>query len=423
VAAFALAPCPSFGCALDLTVVTGISRAATVGLFFRSLFHIESKLSCPKMIFYKDAMRLVLPLSICLWTAAASQGPASMSQNSLGSSLPLVINTWSGPFTGATDAAFSILRTFDATALDAVVLGCSYCEANQCDGSVGFGGSPDEECETTLDALLIDGETLNVGAVAGLRRVKNAIGVARAVLEHTDHSLIVGDAATKFAVENGFGEEDLDSEESVALCKAWKQGGCQPNYRRGVIPDETQECGPYRPVPSEDLLPSFGGPASQAVLAARSENGGVPATSHDTISMIAISSDGKMAAGTSTNGLTHKIPGRVGDGPIAGSGSYVDSEVGGCGATGDGDVMMRFLPCYQAVESMRRGLTPQEAADDAVARMVKKYPHARTGVVVVDKGGQHAGAASGWNFSYSYRGSDMQRSKVVKVLPLQPGPR
>jgi N4-(beta-N-acetylglucosaminyl)-L-asparaginase len=140
--------------------------------------------------------------------------------------------------------------------------------------------------------------------------------------------------------------------------------------------------------------------------------------SHDTISMIAIHASGSMAAGTSTNGASHKVPGRVGDGPIVGSGSYVDGDVGGCGATGDGDVMMRFLPCYQAVENLRRGMTPRRAAEDVVARMLRKYPAVSSGVVVVDAAGNHGGAGSGWTFTYALRGGSMNATRVVQVPPL-----
>jgi N4-(beta-N-acetylglucosaminyl)-L-asparaginase len=147
----------------------------------------------------------------------------------------------------------------------------------------------------------------------------------------------------------------------------------------------------------------------------------VGAVSHDTISMVVIEGAGVRAAGTSTNGAAFKVPGRVGDGPIVGSGSYVDGDVGGCGATGDGDIMMRFLPCYQAVENLRRGMSPTEAAEDAVQRMVRKYPKMSSGVVVVDRKGNHGAAASGWTFTYSFRGGKMDAAKVVTVPPLQVG--
>lgn len=318
--------------------------------------------------------------------------------------LPMVINTWGGPFTVATDAAYLSLISPSA-ALDAVELGCRTCEQNQCDGSVGFGGSPDEQCETTLDAMIMDGTTMKAGAVAGLRRVKNAIGVARHVLEHTEHTLLAGDQATAFAVENGFVEEHLSTEASVASCQAWREGACQPNYRINVTPNATESCGPYKPARLDAGLERLIAPD------------GVH-TSHDTISMIAIDKAGIMAAGTSTNGASHKVPGRVGDGPITGSASYVDGEVGGCGATGDGDIMMRFLPCYQAVENLRRGMTPQAAAEDSVKRMLRKYPNVASGIVVVNNKGEHGGAASGWTFTYAFRGANMNETQVVSVQPL-----
>ncbi|TRX94262.1 hypothetical protein FHL15_004729 [Xylaria flabelliformis] len=330
----------------------------------------------------------------------ASANVNSSDGNSPG--LPLVINTWGGPFTAATDAAYLSLVNAQTTALDAVELGCSTCEANQCDGSVGYGGSPDENCETTLDAMIMDGTTMKSGSVAALRRIKNAIGVARAVLEHTTHTMLAGELATDFAVSNGFVAENLTTPESAASCAEWKAGGCQPNYRINTTPDPTSSCGPYSPVQlnssSEDYTSRLQG--------------------HDTISMIVLHTSGTMAAGTSTNGASRKVPGRVGDGPITGSGSYVDGDVGGCGATGDGDVMMRFLPCYQAVESLRLGMTPQAAAEDAVRRMVRKYPDVQSGIVVVNNKGEHGGAGSGWTFTYAYRGGSMNETVVVSVPPL-----
>ncbi|KAK3313179.1 nucleophile aminohydrolase [Apodospora peruviana] len=339
-----------------------------------------------------------------LWPGANCQPPASSPLPLL----PFVINTWAGPFTAATDAAYlSLLSKADSSAINAVELGCATCERNQCDGTVGFGGSPDEDCETTLDAMIMDGTSMKSGAVAGLRRIRDAVSVARHVLQHTRHSLLVGDQATSFAVENGFVEEDLSTAQSKAMCDEWRAGGCQANYRLNVLPDPSLSCGPYTPVRPSGLLSEGTGRV-----------GGGSQSSHDTISMVAIDISGAMAAGTSTNGASHKVPGRVGDGPIVGSGSYVDGEVGGCGATGDGDVMMRFLPCYQAVENLRRGMAPQEAAEDVVRRMLRKYPTMQSGIVVVDSKGRHGGAASGWTFTYAFRGGDMDATEVVTVPPV-----
>ncbi|KAK3897439.1 nucleophile aminohydrolase, partial [Staphylotrichum tortipilum] len=275
----------------------------------------------------------------------------------------------------------------------------------QCDGTVGFGGSPDEACETTLDALLMDGGSMRSGAVAGLRRVRDAVAVARAVMEYTTHSLLVGDLATRFAVEMGLGPEgDLSTEESRQRCEGWREGGCKGNYRVGVLPDPGTSCGPYRPL-GEGVMGRGEGRTGQA--------------SHDTISMVVIDAAGRMAAGTSTNGAAFKVPGRVGDGPIVGSGSYVDGEVGGCGATGDGDLMMRFLPCYQAVENLRRGMTPTEAAEDAVRRLLRRFPKISSGIVVVNNKGEHGGAGSGWTFTYAFRGGVMNATEIVSVPPTQ----
>lgn len=324
---------------------------------------------------------------------------------------PMVINTWGGPFTAATDAAYQALLKPGTSALDAVEIGCATCETNQCDGSVGFGGSPGENCETTLDAMIMDGVTMKSGSVAALRRVKNAIGVARHVLEYTSHTMLAGDLATEFAIENGFTAETLSTEASTERCAEWKKGNCQSNYRQNVTPDPKTACGPYTPVELDSSSPDYFN-----LIAPNSAQ-----ASHDTISMTAIDANGIMAAGTSTNGASFKVPGRVGDGPITGSGSYVDGDVGACGATGDGDIMMRFLPCYQAVESMRRGMTPEEAARDAVVRMVKKYPAVSAGIVVVNNKGEHAGAGSGWTFTYAYRGGTMNATQVVTVPPVVVG--
>lgn len=272
---------------------------------------------------------------------------------------PLIINTWAGPFTAATDAAYQLFKSNpSASALDIVEYGASACEHNQCDGTVGFGGSPDENCESTLDALIMDGNTFNVGAVAGMRRIKDAMRVARHVLEYTQHTMLVGDLATEFAIQNGFKEEPLSTNKSLEMCKNWKTTqSCQPNFRVNVSPDPTKSCGPYTPNQSDKLDSSvFLDP---------------PYTTHDTVSMIVFPGDGSAACGTSTNGATWKIPGRVGDGPITGSGSCqfthlfvvirffsfassyshlfdgcwicldVDADYGGCGSTGSGDIMMR----------------------------------------------------------------------------------
>ncbi|CAL8354623.1 unnamed protein product [Merluccius merluccius] len=295
-------------------------------------------------------------------------------------SLPLVVSTWR--FKDATAAAWEALQS-GGSVLDAVERGCGRCEADQCDGSVGYGGSPDETGETSLDALIINGDTMEVGAVADLRRVKNAIGVARAVMEHTHHTLLVGESASVFAEDMGFPAEDLTTNTSMDIFTRWLKGSCQPNYRKNVTPDPTTSCGPYRPGAATR-------PGTAQTHSRRPQHTDIRA--HDTIGIIAISENGHVAAGTSTNGATHKIPGRVGDSPIAGAGAYADSSAGAAAATGDGDIMMRFLPSFLAVELMRSGFDPSVACKVAVSRTKKHYPQFFGAVICANTTG-HYGAA------------------------------
>ncbi|XP_028272361.1 N(4)-(beta-N-acetylglucosaminyl)-L-asparaginase [Parambassis ranga] len=290
------------------------------------------------------------------------------------SSLPLVINTW--PFKNAASSAWSVLQS-SGSVLDAVEKGCARCETEQCDGSVGYGGSPDESGETTLDAMIMNGDTMEVGAVADLRRIKNAIGVARAVMEYTDHTLLVGESASLFAENMGFIAEDLTTNKSLNIFSQWLKGNCQPNYRKNVSPDSSQSCGPYRP-------------KGTLRRSRRAQHANLH--SHDTIGMIALDQHGHMAAGTSTNGLTHKVPGRVGDSPIVGAGAYADSSAGGAAATGDGDVMMRFLPSYLAVELMRAGADPMAACKSAISRIKRHYSEFFGAIICANTTG-HYGAA------------------------------
>ncbi|KAB1257577.1 N-L-asparaginase [Camelus dromedarius] len=313
---------------------------------------------------------LVLQLQLLLLP-----GPAPVRSSS---PLPLVLNTW--PFRNATEAAWKTLA-LGGSSLDAVEGGCASCEVEQCDGTVGFGGSPDESGETTLDAMLMEGTTMNVGAVGDLRRIKNAIGVARKVLEHTTHTLLVGESATKFAQSMGFVDEDLSTKDSRALHSDWLAQNCQPNYWRNVIPDSSKYCGPYKP---RSVFKQDG--------SIHKETG--YGYGHDTIGMVVLDKMGHTAAGTSTNGIKFKIPGRVGDSPIPGSGAYADDTAGAAAATGDGDILMRFLPSYQAVEYMRRGKDPTTACQKVIARIQKYFPNFFGAVICANVTGGYGAACN-----------------------------
>ncbi|CAF3402576.1 unnamed protein product [Rotaria socialis] len=330
-----------------------------------------------------------------------------MSSTTQTAASPIVVNTW--PFINATRNAFATLLTPGATCLDAVEVGCRTCEDEQCDGSVGWGSHPDENGETTLDALIMDGSTMSVGAVANLHRIKNAIGVARAVLRYSTHSLLVGESATKFAIDMGFKEEDLHSNASIEAWNKWKSSNCQPNYRRNVQPDPTTSCGPYTPKFEAGKIYTY---TDEEIPSHRP----LPDGEHDTIGMLAVDPNGNMAAGASTNGLQFKIPGRVADSALIGSGAYVDNEVGGACATGDGDVMQRFVPSYHVVQLMRQGTAPDEACSDAIARIAKFYPNFTGAVLALGKDGRHGAACHGMNsFPYSVMQQGWKDPQIVQI--------
>ena len=272
-----------------------------------------------------------------------------------------------------------------------LVEGCSVCEREQCDGTVGYGGSPNENGETTLDALIMDGKTMNIGAVAALRNIKNAIEVARHVLENTKHTLLVGEQATEFAVMMGFKKESLSTEASQKMWTDWTTNNCQPNFWENVVPNPSLSCGPYSPVSENSIDKYFN--VNSPIFDSKN---------HDTIGMIVIDQQGNISAGTSTNGARNKIAGRVGDSPIPGAGAYADNNVGAAAATGDGDIMMRFLPSLLAVEHMRHSKTPKEAGELALKRIALYYRDFMGAIVVTDKKGNYGAACHGFNeFPYS----------------------
>lgn len=261
-----------------------------------------------------------------------------------------MVVTWAtAGYEKAADVAFDALLD-RGTPLDAVVAGCSFCERERCDGTVGYGGSPDELGETTLDAMVMDGGTMQVGAVGQLRGVRDAVRAAQFVMEHTEHTLLVGESASEFAVAMGLGRSDLTTPESAQQHTEWVNNDCQPNFwvSGALLPDPARSCGPYRPTHAGTRATGNSSVGhSGAHRSARDRVKWVRTDNHDTIAAVVIGSDGSMVSGTSTNGARNKLHGRVGDSPIPGAGSYVRAPDGGCGGTGDGDIMMRFLPCYQ----------------------------------------------------------------------------
>ncbi|CCD72284.1 Glycosylasparaginase beta chain [Caenorhabditis elegans] len=310
-------------------------------------------------------------------------------------SLPMVITTWgSDGFKKATKNAV------DATLLGGrmfgLVEGLSTCEALQCDTTVGYGGSPDENGETCLDSLVIDADGMRVGAVANLHRIRDAARVAWGVMNFTKHTLLVGESATQFAKTLGFKEEDLSTEETKSWISKWKTEKCQPNFWKNVSPDPSSSCGPYKTNPLTKSMRYYS-------LVNQSDEAGylVEKTNHDTIGMVVRDTENIFSAGTSSNGARFKIPGRVGDSPIPGAGAYAN-KFGGAAATGDGDVMMRFLPSFFAVTQMELGTKPSKAAYKAITRILKVFPKFSGAVVAMNVKGRIGASCANINkFGYN----------------------
>ena len=234
-------------------------------------------------------------------------------------------------------AAWQLLQTRGAS-LDAVIAGANVVELDPEDTSVGYGGLPNEEGVVQLDASVMSGKLRKSGAVGALERIKTPSAVARVVLERTDHVMLVGEGALRFARAHGFEEENLLTEKSRLTWLKWKENLS----------------------PEDDWFPPADG--------VYRDRAGRPS---GTINVLAVDAAGDVAGCTTTSGLAYKIPGRLGDSPIVGAGLYVDNEVGAAGATGRGEEVIKTCGSFLIVEGMRRGLPPAEACREALQRIVR----------------------------------------------------
>ena len=265
-------------------------------------------------------------------------------------STPVMITSHSNE-TGqnAMKAGWEILRN-NGSAVDAVEKAANVIEVDPEDTSVGYGGLPNERGVVQLDASFMDGKTYSAGAVACLENIKTPASVARLVMHHTDHVLLVGTGALEFAKSWGFREEDLLTEKARKIWLRWKEEMSrsddwgQPEHLQDIMK-------------SEAFLKDF------------------PDVEHHygTTNVLSIDRYGDIAGCTTTSGLSFKLNGRVGDSPIIGAGLYVDNEVGAAGATGRGEDVIKSCASYFIVMRMRDGRTPQQACEDAIEMIVGRY--------------------------------------------------
>src|SRR5438094_1154632 len=245
----------------------------------------------------------------------------------------IVVATW--PFGQIAVKAAAPLLQQGKPALDAAIAGAQAVEDDPKVHSVGYAGLANSIGTVQLDACVMDGHTLNCGAVAGLENVRHAAALARRVMEKTPHVLLVGEGARLFALQQGFSLEHLSTPESVAL---WEKA---------------------RPRPAPAAAPARSAPTSI-------EDG---LFSHDTIAVLALDKKGSLGGVCTTSGLAHKLPGRVGDSPLIGHGLYVDNSAGAAGATGMGEEIIRIGGSMRIVEAMRAGRSAQEACELAIRKV------------------------------------------------------
>jgi isoaspartyl peptidase/L-asparaginase-like protein (Ntn-hydrolase superfamily) len=287
---------------------------------------------------------------------------------------PIVIATWKFGAT-AVKTALPILAA-GKPALDAALAGAQAVEDDPEVDSVGYGGIANAVGVVQLDACVMDGKTLACGGVAGVENVKHVAALARRVMEKTPHVLLVGEGARQFAVQQGFPLEMLSTADSV---RKWEQARARQK-RRGAAPGK-----------KADLAPP----------------GTFPSDTHDTVTVLAMDKAGSLAGVCTTSGLALKMPGRVGDSPLIGSGLYVDNEAGAAGGTGVGEEIIRVHASAFIVEQMRSGKSAQEACEAAVKRVnavaVRRGVHpARVAFLALDaKGRPGAACTKGTAFPYA----------------------
>jgi N4-(beta-N-acetylglucosaminyl)-L-asparaginase len=254
------------------------------------------------------------------------------------------------------EKAFGLMAA-GSDVLDALITGVNIVELDPEDTSVGYGGLPNAEGVVQLDACCMHGPRRRAGAVAALEGVRTPSNVAQAVMDTTDHHLLVGKGAQDFARGMGFTiEDDLNTPKSRALWLEWKR----------------------RTDPEHYLDPKKRGQAWYDAGLQMVREGLIDRDHYwGTINCNGVTARGEIAGVTTTSGLAWKIPGRVGDSPILGAGLYVDGDVGAAGSTGRGEANLYNLCSFLIVEEMRRAAHPKDAGMTALKRVAKSTTEKR----------------------------------------------
>jgi len=289
------------------------------------------------------------------------------------------------------DQAIRALKN-GGSALDAVEIGIRLVEASPKEHSVGYNGYPNILGELELDASIMDGRTLDSGAVALLRGYPYAISVARQVMERElPHVLLAGEGAERFARE--IKAEQWDAMLTAEIVDVWREGlkavGTTQWVARqsDIIPEITYE------TPLLDLV----------TLATD------PERVEGTVNFIAIDGNGDIASGVSTSGWAWKYPGRIGDSPIIGAGNFADNRYGACACTGMGEMAIRAGTARSLVLYLKTGMPLREAARQAMMDLRGLGGEFIGGMnlIALDRNGEHVGISSRAGAGYIYQTADM----------------
>lgn len=271
----------------------------------------------------------------------------------------------------ATRRAYELASSGTDT-LEAAIAGVSIVEADPEDTSVGYGGLPNEDGVVELDAAVMHGPSHRAGAVAALQNIKHPAAVARLVLEQSDHVLLVGEGALRFAKAHGFPEENLLTDKARKIWLYWKQT-LSPKDDWLPPPDDKVDAdvSAFFEKYSQPAKSSVAGAAMKQASARTDDERAAQRFERPTgtIHCGVMNANGDISCTTTTSGLAFKIPGRVGDSPIIGAGLYCDNEIGSCGSTGRGEANLQNLCSFAGVELMRGGLSPLDAGMEVLRRV------------------------------------------------------